>query len=377
MTRLRETAAGCAWLIEQWTHIADRLKYSHSILPSERAKAIRLLGAQVDDLDNDRVELFNLAYLGSLPFPDGGRADLTNAHNLFDGDRPESMRLDEFDDRLAHWVKIQPEREQGLEMLKSYAAWEIARLTTLRNALAAEKAELIEIEVGKAAADRTIEGGRALRYENSHKRAMLELMNQARSMRESRLAGVFQEVLEIGFSEELSAMMAEARRAAAAAAKPEPEPAGTEPVSEPAPAPADPVVPDEGAPAGPLGAAPEAELKADSELQSKPDSPPAEEPKSDLAPGVAADTSAIEKQIQEPIPAAPPASPPAPHPAPRAQGHGGPGSVPPRANPRPPHPWPRGQQAPFRPPDPGPPAREPAPEPAPPPSGGDFNPRDG
>ncbi len=62
LNRLESTAIGCAWLLDRWGELRQRLEDGWTLQPPERLRAIRLLGRQpMDAPQDDRVMMIYLA----------------------------------------------------------------------------------------------------------------------------------------------------------------------------------------------------------------------------------------------------------------------------------------------------------------------------
>jgi len=340
--------------------------------------------------DIDAVEAWNLAFLASLPLPDGKRPDLQKAHDIFDQDRPSTMLPIEFDVRLENWIDNLPERSVALRRLKATVAQTLEELKLRQRALADIEAERRENRAAQAGIDRTLEGARRLRHEQVFKAGMARFLNLARSMRLSRLAGKFEELTQIGMSQELIDLLAGegtgsgvgsggvgagASGAGSASPNPESSPFRGDPAAAPTGAPAAPAAaaaeaspaPDSQPPTpDPQPAAPEAESQADVKFEEKADCPQNRESNPEAEQAVISSSLNCAKPIQEPIPAPPPAAPGGPIPAPHPHRPGDPWPGPSKFNPRGPYPTPRAHPGHARPP------RNASEAP-----GSGFNPRDG
>ena len=79
LNRLESTAIGCAWLLDRWGELRQRLETGGTWQPVERLKAIRLLGRQpMDAPQDDRVTMIYLACWAMAPDGPHGFDDLVN-----------------------------------------------------------------------------------------------------------------------------------------------------------------------------------------------------------------------------------------------------------------------------------------------------------
>ena len=98
VNRLESTAIGCAWLLDRWGELRQRLETGGNWQPLERLKAIRLLGRQpMDAVEDDRVMMIYLACWAMDPNGPHGFDDLVNEL------QPAELKLwiDRLDDRQA------------------------------------------------------------------------------------------------------------------------------------------------------------------------------------------------------------------------------------------------------------------------------------
>ena len=96
VNRLESTAIGCAWLLDRWGELRQRLDDGWTWQPPDRLKAIRLLGRQpMDAADDDRVMMIYLACWAMDPDGPHGFDDLVNELH------PAELKLfiDRLDDR--------------------------------------------------------------------------------------------------------------------------------------------------------------------------------------------------------------------------------------------------------------------------------------
>ena len=79
VNRLESTAIGCAWLLDRWGELRQRLETGGNWQPVDRLKAIRMLGRQpMDAAEDDRVTMIYLACWAMAPAGPHGFTDLVN-----------------------------------------------------------------------------------------------------------------------------------------------------------------------------------------------------------------------------------------------------------------------------------------------------------
>ena len=124
VNRLESTAIGCAWLLDRWGELRQRLEDGWTLQPPERLRAIRLLGRQpMDAPQDDRVMMIYLAcWAMDLDGPHGFD-DLVNEL------QPAELKLwiERLDDREA--MERRPaDRQSGKAELLKIVAEEEERL---------------------------------------------------------------------------------------------------------------------------------------------------------------------------------------------------------------------------------------------------------
>ncbi len=121
LNRLESTAIGCAWLLDRWGELRQRLETGGNWQPPERLKAIRLLGRQpMDAPQDDRVMMIYLACWAMDLNGPHGFADLVNEL------QPAELKLwiDRLDDRRAMSRRPASPEAGEEEVLKIIAAEE-------------------------------------------------------------------------------------------------------------------------------------------------------------------------------------------------------------------------------------------------------------
>ena len=121
VNRLESTAIGCAWLLDRWGELRQRLENGGTWQPPDRLKAIRLLGRQpMDAVEDDRVMMIYLACWAMAPDGPHGFDDLVNEL------QPAELKLwiDRLDDRQAKSRRPASPEAGEAEVLKIIAAEE-------------------------------------------------------------------------------------------------------------------------------------------------------------------------------------------------------------------------------------------------------------
>src|SRR3954454_12381775 len=135
---LRQSSPGCLWLLGQWGLLGARLKERQCLEPSERHRAIALMGKQTGDLFEDHwVTRWDAAYVGALVGgEDGSGADAGRVEAILGGDIPEGMGVGEFRRRIEALAAAVPGAARGHATLRAIVAEAVAELS--------ERRELVE-----------------------------------------------------------------------------------------------------------------------------------------------------------------------------------------------------------------------------------------
>jgi hypothetical protein len=215
---LKDSAAGCLYLYEQFERLQVMLNTAGGFTRNDFEWCVRLFGRRMTDLFCDRLVLgLAVDHLGTADYPDGRRADLPRARELFCEYAPPEMMAIEVDVRLNSWFAIVPCTALALASLKSKVAAELSRLRLRRETLLVEEAVERQLNVGAVRVDETLEGSRRSHYLDSQIRTFEKMIKLATAIRKGRLSGAFGELVEI------NGFIHRASQPAAAAADPEPE----------------------------------------------------------------------------------------------------------------------------------------------------------
>ena len=181
VNRLESTAIGCAWLLDRWAELRQRLEDGWTLQPPERLKAIRLLGRQpMDAAQDDRVMMIYLAcWAMDLNGPHGFQ-DLVNEL------QPAELKLfvERLDDREA--MERRPaDRASGKAELLAIVAEEEERL----EAVLERHLERDETPDPALLFDGSEEGERLRRYEATCDRGLIRVLAALRQRRRDAEAG--------------------------------------------------------------------------------------------------------------------------------------------------------------------------------------------
>ena len=195
---LLQTAAGCVYIQDQFERLALGLEKANTWYITEWEWAVRLCSCRPCDFLFDRLcQSWTLFYLGAIRYPDGGRIDLQRAHEALDRHRPQTISIYEFDQQLKWFIALVPDKEKAVAGLKSLVADMIAGLQRRRTMLLAEQTEAQQLDVGAAACDPTLEGRRRSQHEESRFRAFAKMVDLCIKVKKARIAGVFDEPVQI------------------------------------------------------------------------------------------------------------------------------------------------------------------------------------
>ena len=195
---LLQTAAGCVYIQDQFERLALGLEKANTWYITEWEWAVRLCSCRPCDFLFDRLcQSWTLFYLGAIRYPDGGRIDLQRAHEALDRHRPQTISIYEFNQQLKWFIALVPDKEKAVAGLKSLVADMIAGLQRRRTMLLAEQTEAQQLDVGAAACDPTLEGRRRSQHEESRFRAFAKMVDLCIKVKKARIAGVFDEPVQI------------------------------------------------------------------------------------------------------------------------------------------------------------------------------------
>ncbi len=181
VNRLESTAMGCAWLLDRWGELRQRLEDGWTLQPPERLRAIRLLGRQpMDAPQDDRVMMIYLAcWAMDLSGPHGFQ-DLVNELH------PAELKLfiERLDDREAMERRPADRASGKAELLKIVAAEEERLEAVLDQHL--ERDETVDASL---LFDGSEEGERLRRYEATCDRGLIRVLAALRQRRRDGEAG--------------------------------------------------------------------------------------------------------------------------------------------------------------------------------------------
>ncbi|MDX6342785.1 MAG: hypothetical protein QOH87_2923, partial [Trebonia sp.] len=188
---LRRSSPGCLWLLGRWGLLGARLQERQCLEPSERHRAIALMGKQTGDLFEDHwVMRWNAAYVGALVGgEDGSGADAERVGAILGGDIPEGMGVGEFRRRIEALAATAPGADRGHATLKAMVAEAVAELSERLELVEAREDRDRELAVRIAAFDGSAEGAKRLRYEMAHERVLRASLRDLRALQKARSDG--------------------------------------------------------------------------------------------------------------------------------------------------------------------------------------------
>jgi hypothetical protein len=176
INRLESTALGCAWLLDRWGELRDVLEAGRNWEPRDRFKAIRLLGRQPLDIEDDARVLSIYAWCTAMD-TSGLIAlkDLTNELHW-----NEQKRLADWITRRWAEPEDRPDAETAKAALLALVSEEEGRL---EDALASHL-QRHEASAGAALEfDASDEGERLRRYQATCDRALMRVLDALRKRR--------------------------------------------------------------------------------------------------------------------------------------------------------------------------------------------------
>jgi hypothetical protein len=181
---LRRSSHGCRWLVAQWSILADRLVDFVSVEPTDRLRAIALMGKRRLDLFGEPdVWRWVSAHVSALL---GKDVETEKVAGYLESHRPEAMPRSEFLRRLDVLVVTMPDRKQGHAIAKAIVAGMIAELTERAELLEAREERDQSLRVRAASLDGSPAGAYRLRYEMAHERSLRNALRELRALQASR-----------------------------------------------------------------------------------------------------------------------------------------------------------------------------------------------
>jgi hypothetical protein len=183
--QLRQTVAGCRWLVGQWELLAANLDERGMLERSQKVRAIHLLGKRLGDLGTDPVvRAWVAADLGTRH--GGTEIDFESVLGPIWQDRPEDMTEEEYLGRLRRMVAGLPDRDEALSTLQSLIVEVHGDLIERAALLEARDERDRALAVKCAAFDATPAGASRLRYEMSFERSLHASLRDLRACRKER-----------------------------------------------------------------------------------------------------------------------------------------------------------------------------------------------
>ena len=166
---------GCAWLLDRWGELRDVLERGQKWRAPDRFKAIRLLGRQPLDMDEDARVMAIYLNCSAMEPPEGlAFKDLGNELHW-----NEQKRFNEWAGQRGVLGRIPADAESGKAALLELVGEEEDRLEDLLAALL----ERPEPSVDEQAFDASEEGERLRRYQATCDRALLRVLEALRKRR--------------------------------------------------------------------------------------------------------------------------------------------------------------------------------------------------
>jgi hypothetical protein len=187
--KLRETPAGCEWLLEQWRLLLQQLAGNDCLWSHQRIWGCNLLGARGCDLFyNGDLREWNRLWLGSAV----NEELKNNLINFFWEQRPredQGFMGSEFKYRFSILMEQLPAtQEEAKQLQREFIGHAIAELEKHKAALVERAARKRRRARGMAKVDDSPEGARRQRYITAHRRNVFVSMEQAGALQKERLA---------------------------------------------------------------------------------------------------------------------------------------------------------------------------------------------
>jgi len=211
---LRQTPAGIRHLLKEWTNLDQQLCQFMSLEPSQRVRAIYLMGRKPGELfDHEVLRDWCRSYLGAVYGTIG--LDAHTAHELLQDDRPDSIQPSEFLRRLEYLIESLPKVRQGHDALQKKVREMIAELNARLPEVTARAERKRARQLEDAQVDESTSGMNRARYEQIQLRGMrtalaeLERLQRMRRAQEEAGEGLDEDV-EVESRSEATADTAEA-----------------------------------------------------------------------------------------------------------------------------------------------------------------------
>jgi hypothetical protein len=177
--QLRQSTAGCSYILEQFQLMYEQLTNNPSLGPCQFMLALSLCGKHHRDLYRDGcIRDWARAHVASY-HGDQTPVDKSAACKLLHTDRPEHMTTSEFSYDVERLVEKLPGRAEGTALLRRLIAAQITEVTRWRELIALREKVEIDLEISKARIDVSVEGARRHKYlldhDRTHRAALREL----------------------------------------------------------------------------------------------------------------------------------------------------------------------------------------------------------
>jgi hypothetical protein len=185
--QLKQSTAGCSWILEQFQLMSEQLARYQSLGPCQFELALSLCGKHHRDLYRDgAIRDWARGHVASY-YGNTTPLDLQAVCKLLHNARPEHMHPDEFSFDIERLVEKLPTRAEGNAALRRLIAAQVQELTRWRDLVAVSERVEIELEISKARTDVSREGALRHRYLQDHERAQRAALRELRQWIQLRL----------------------------------------------------------------------------------------------------------------------------------------------------------------------------------------------
>jgi hypothetical protein len=188
LRELRTYSAGCEWLIGCWEKIGRRLESPGYLEQSHRQLGCALMGQKWNEMfTNEAVTAFMANALGTVLGHTG--FDFEQVYSLLETSRPEWMNVGEYRRQVKALMTRLPEKAAARRGVQALVAERLAELRERLELIGLREERDRKLAARQALQDTSEEGKAALRFFNTHDRALKSSLREARLLRAARLAG--------------------------------------------------------------------------------------------------------------------------------------------------------------------------------------------
>ena len=185
VTALMNSSSGCAFLIDQFSALRDRLTTHYCFEVSQREHALRMGGHRPKELFTDKVVAeLNRSYFGSIRGPGGFTA--AGVANALIYDRPDDISLGEFERRLERTILDLPTIEDGQAECQRYVNRWMAQLAERKELMGYREEKRKQAAIGQARSDVSADGQILFRYMTQSDRTYNAAMKMLLSLKADR-----------------------------------------------------------------------------------------------------------------------------------------------------------------------------------------------